>query len=450
MEVDLGDPTRQKDDVVVGLRTRQKLGKYRIVRRLAEGGFAAVYQAQDTIEGVAVALKVPHPDLVNAELLADFRNEVRLTARLEHPHILALKNADFIDGHFVVAYPLGDRTLADRLRSRISIRVVMDLVQQMLEAAAYAHDQRIIHCDIKPENLILFPENHLCLTDFGIAKVAQKTVLASGSGTVGYVAPEQAMGKPSFRSDVFSLGLVIYRMLTGRLPEWPFDWPPPRFERLQRRAHPQLVKLLRRSLEISPRHRYPTAEEMLGAFLRLKSKAIHYKFDKKTPSKNGVNHRDWREVRRQQFQRQYGKILETSHECGRCKGPVSESMQGCPWCGKRQPPHKGGTSFPAECPRCRRGMKLDWSYCAWCYGQGFEADSTREYTDVRYQSRCTNASCGRKLLMPFMRYCPWCRRKIRRKWLIPGSRQRCSGCGWGVLRMYWNHCPWCTKSLTKK
>jgi serine/threonine protein kinase len=98
----------------------------------------------------------------------------------------------------------------------------------MIEAVAYAHRQRIIHCDIKPENFILFPDNRLRLTDFGIARVAQNTVAGSGSGTVGYMAPEQAMGKPSMRSDVFSLGLVIYRMLTGQLPEWPFEWPPPR------------------------------------------------------------------------------------------------------------------------------------------------------------------------------------------------------------------------------
>ena len=434
---------------MVRLRARQKLGKYRIIRRLADGGFASVFQALDTIEGIAVALKVPHPHLVNQELLDDFRNEVRLTARLEHPHILPLKNADYIDGHFVVAYPLGQRSLGDRLKSRMSLRSAIELAEQMLEGVAYAHGQGIIHCDIKPENLILFPENHLCLTDFGIAKVAQKTVLASGSGTVGYVAPEQAMGKPSFHSDVFSLGLILYRMLSGHLPEWPFDWPPPGYQRLQRSVHPRVISLLEKAIDVDPHRRFCNAEQMLAVFLRLKSRALNYSSQKGKSAKNDTKRRDWREVRKQQFQRQYGQILDTAHECSRCKGPVAESMRICPWCGRIRTTHKGGSRFPAQCPRCNRGMKLDWSYCAWCYGPGFEPLSNRHYTDKRYLARCESASC-RKLLMPFMRYCPWCRRKVRRKWVIPGTRERCFSCGWGILKQYWSYCPWCSKSLNGK
>jgi len=198
------------------LRAKQKLGKYRIERRLAEGGFANVFQAYDTIEGVRVALKVPHPELLTRGVLEDFRNEVRLMAQLDHPHVLPLKDASFIGPHFVVAFPLGERTLADRIQNRVSLPAALDYAGQMLSAVAYAHSRRVMHCDIKPENFLLFPGNRLRLSDFGIAKVARRTIQASGSGTVGYVAPEQAMGKPSFRSDVFSLGLILYRMLSGQ------------------------------------------------------------------------------------------------------------------------------------------------------------------------------------------------------------------------------------------
>lgn len=430
-------------------RVRQRLGKYRIDRRLADGGFAAVYQAMDTVEGIRVALKVPHAQLVTKELLDDFRTEVRLTARLEHPHILPLKNADYIDGHLVVAFPLGERTLDNRLRSRLSSRIALALAEQMLDAVSYAHGEGIIHCDIKPENLILFPENHLCLTDFGIAKVAQKTIMASGSGTVGYVAPEQAMGKPSFHSDVFSLGLILYQMLSGKLPEWPFQWPPPSFDRLQQRTHPELVQVLRRSIEVDPRRRFHDAEAMLEAFLRVKVRAERYAGSGRRPQRNGSVQRDWREVREKQFRRQYGKVLNTQFNCNRCRGPVSEAMQSCPWCGRKRAVHRDETRFPAQCPRCERGVKLDWRYCAWCYGSGFEPDTKRLYTDARYEGRCANPRCKRKDLMPFMRYCPWCHRKVRRKWQIPGTREKCSSCGWGVLRAFWNHCPWCSKSLGK-
>lgn len=260
------------------LKARQKLGKYRIERRLANGGFAVVYQAFDTIEGIRVALKVPHPQIIDDEVLQDFRSEVRMTARLDHPNILPLKDASFIDDRFVIVFPLGQKTLADRLASRMSLPTALDYAEQMIHAVAYAHRLRIVHCDIKPENFIMFPGNRLRLTDFGISKIAQETIRASGTGTVGYMAPEQAMGKPSLRSDVFSLGLILYRMLAGEWPEWPFVWPPPGYARLRRNAHPDLIQVIRRAISFDPRKRYRDANQMLEAFLPAKEKALrHYR-----------------------------------------------------------------------------------------------------------------------------------------------------------------------------
>ncbi|MGE0374865.1 MAG: serine/threonine-protein kinase [Planctomycetaceae bacterium] len=258
------------------LTARQRLGKYRIEKRISDGGFATVYQAMDTIEGIRVALKIPHAKNVTQEVLNDFRHEVRLAVQLEHPHILALKNASFIDGQFVIAFPLGERTLSDRLTSRVSLNTALDYAQQMMEAVAFAHRHRIIHCDIKPENLIIFSGNRLKLTDFGIAKVAQRTVRGSGTGTIGYMAPEQAMGKPSLRSDVFSLGLILYRMLSGKWPEWPFDWPPANFQRVRGRVHPDLITVIRRAIDPQPRKRYRDAEHLLRAFLPAKAKALSH------------------------------------------------------------------------------------------------------------------------------------------------------------------------------
>ena len=256
------------------LKSRQKLGKYRIERKLASGGFGAVFQAMDTIEGIRVALKIPHARIISELVLNDFRKEVRLTAKLEHTNILPLKNASFIDGHFVIVTPLGEETLADRLRRRMSLATALELFTQMLEAVAYAHRQRIIHCDIKPENFILFPGGRVRLTDFGIAKVAQKTVAASGSGTVGYMAPEQAMGRPSLRSDVFALGLILYRMLTGVLPEWPYRWPLTGQQKLRRRVHPEMIVFLQRALDTHPRKRFRDADQMLRAFRPARAKTL--------------------------------------------------------------------------------------------------------------------------------------------------------------------------------
>ena len=86
----------------------------------------------------------------------------------------------------------------------------------------YTHRRRTVHLDIKPENVILFDGQHVRLTDFGIAKVSQSTLHGSDTGTVGYMAPEQAMGRPSLRSNVFFIGLIVYRKLNGHRPEWPF------------------------------------------------------------------------------------------------------------------------------------------------------------------------------------------------------------------------------------
>lgn len=248
------------------LRVGSWLGKYKLRRRIASGGFADVYLAHDTMLGIPVALKIPNT--TGETTLDDFLREIQLMARLDHPNILAIKNADFIEGHVVVAYQLGERSLDDRLAKRISLDNALDYAEQMLEGLAFAHAERIVHCDVKPDNLILFADGTLKLADFGIAKLAVRTIYGSSSGTLGYMAPEHAMGRPSTRSDVFSAGLVVYRMLTSHLPEWPFDWPPPAFDRLKRHG-PELSEFVRKSIEVRAKKRYADAGAMLTAFRKI-------------------------------------------------------------------------------------------------------------------------------------------------------------------------------------
>jgi eukaryotic-like serine/threonine-protein kinase len=255
------------------LRARQKLGKYRIEQRLSDGPLAAVYQAFDTIHGLRVALKIPHRKLMDDYFLADFRKEARLLAKLDHPNILSIQNACFIDDYFVISMPLGIDTLGARLQRRISTAKALDFTHQILLAVAHAHEERIIHCDIKPDNFILFPDDLLRLTDFGFSKLARRRIEASGSGTVGYVAPEQAMGRPLLASDVFSVGLVLYRMFAGTLPHWPYDWPPPGAARLRQKLHPDMVALVRRAIEVKPGRRFRDGVEMLSAFERIRHPA---------------------------------------------------------------------------------------------------------------------------------------------------------------------------------
>jgi serine/threonine-protein kinase len=428
------------------LRRGQKLGKYKILGRLGEGGFAAVYSAQDTIEGIKVALKVPHAEFVTPDALQDFYREVRLAARLDHPNILSLKNADFIGHRFVAVTALGEETLGERLTRRLATVKALNFAEQALEAVAFAHDEGIIHCDIKPENFIIFDGDHLRLTDFGIAKVAVQTVYASGSGTLGYYAPEQAMGKPSRRSDVFALGLLIYRMLSGRLPEWPFTWPPAGHRQLLAKVGAPMAEVLAKAISLEPRRRYADAGKMLSAFRLARRRASHKRGANAVGARATRAAQAWRSVRRKEFAKLYGSRLEARHACASCSGPVAEAMTTCPWCCAERTRHKGKTSFPSQCPRCHRGMKLDWIYCPWCYGPGFETENNRAYPDRRYSAKCDNPSCSRRDLMPFMRYCPWCRRKVRRKWKIEGEKSVCKKCRWGVVPGFWRCCPWCGSS----
>jgi serine/threonine-protein kinase len=426
------------------LRTRQKLGKYRILGRIASGPLADVYRAYDSIQRLNVALKIPKTDDCSGH--EAILHEVRVATKLKHPNILSVLNASYIDNHFVIALELGQESLADRIERRTSIARALDLAGQGLAALAHAHDHRIIHCDIKPENFILFSGNQLKLADFGFAKFNLRTLKASGSGTIDYIAPEQAMGRPKFQSDVFSMGLVLYRMFSGKLPEWPFEWPMVGDEKLSARLRPELITVLKKAIQLDPAKRYRDAVQMHADFIRSQS---HTRKQKRPKARNGSRRgTSWRQLQWREFQGQFRQVLDTHHHCRRCEGPVSESMQACPWCGFDNPARGSASKMPSSCPRCERGVKNDWDYCAWCYGPGFVEETTRHYPDKRYSARCANERC-RGQLMPFMRYCPWCKTKVRRPWKLKGSRHSCQACNWGIARDFWNYCAWCREPVRR-
>ena len=412
------------------LRARQKLGKYRILGRIATGPLADVYRAYDSIQKINVALKIPkiEGNVGYDEVL----HEVRVATKLKHPNILSVLNASYIDDHFVIAMELGQESLAGRIERRTSIARLLDLAGQGLAGLAHAHDHNIIHCDIKPENFILFPGHQLKLADFGFAKISLRTLKASGSGTIDYIAPEQAMGRPKFQSDVFSMGLVLYRMFSGKLPGWPFEWPMIGLDKLEARLRPELIAVLRKAIQLDPKKRYRNAVEMQSDFLRSQS---HTRKQKRPKARNGSRRgTSWRQLQWRQFQSQFRKVLDTHHHCRRCEGPVSESMKACPWCGFDNPARGCESKLPASCPRCE---------------PGFVEETTRRYPDKRYSARCANERCEGPL-MPFMRYCPWCKTKVRRAWKLKGSKHSCRACEWGIAKEFWNYCAWCREPVRQE
>ncbi len=257
------------------LRSGQQLGKYKLGRKIGEGGFAVVYRARDVIEACDVALKIPFAQ--QGQDLDALLREVRINTRLEHPNILRIRNATTTpDGRLLIAYPLGLQSLDDRLRHRIAGTTALEIMLQVLDAAAYAHRQRVIHCDINPRNIILFEGPQAMLTDFGIAKISRKTraLDGSGTGTVGYIAPEQAMGAPSFRSDVFSLGLLMYRLFAGKVPRWPFRPPHPNLARLRRKLSPDALAIVLRAIHVDERKRFRNATQMHRALEQIAVRAL--------------------------------------------------------------------------------------------------------------------------------------------------------------------------------
>ena len=252
------------------LRLGSRLDKYRLLKRMGEGGFATVYAAKDLIVGSRVALKIPElASDFDGDAFEDLKREVRIMARLNHPGILPLKDARFIDGHFVMVFPLGEETLEDRVTRRMARSTAIHYIVQMVGALAYAHEHSILHRDIKPENFVLFSDQTIQLGDFGLARIERGGHHVSASGTLGYMAPEQAMGKPSYRSDVFSLGLVIYRMLAGETPEYPFD-SFPGFNRLRRGLSQEFVSLIRKAIDPTPSKRFRDGVAMQNALSRIR------------------------------------------------------------------------------------------------------------------------------------------------------------------------------------
>jgi len=276
------------------LKSGTRLGKYRLKRCLGTGGACEVWEARDSVEGIWVALKIPLAGVDGERDNKVLLREIRAVSRLRHPNILAVKNADIIAEHAVLATELSMRTLADCSKP-MSVKRTISVIARVLEGLAYAHRHRIVHCDVTPNNIFLFPENRAALGDFGISlklKGRRKTI--DDYGTPGYVAPEQAYGYPTYRSDCFAVGLILCEYITGVLPRWPFDWPFRGSKRLQERTSLAFVKFIKKSVAVDPKRRFANAGKMLTAMIE----ALPKSQQKILTPKAGKKETDWRKVRR--------------------------------------------------------------------------------------------------------------------------------------------------------
>src|SRR5260370_28602992 len=204
-------------------RTGQQFGNYRLVRLLGQGGYAEVYLGQNLRLNQQAAIKVLHTHLTQAEA-EHFQQEAQTISTLVHPSIIRVFDYDVQDGvPFLVMDYAPNGSLRQRYTkgSLVPLPQVVSWVKQVADALQYAHDQKFIHRDVKPENMLLGRRDEVLLSDFGIATIAH----SSGSlgtqdavGTLSYMAPEQIAGHPRAASDQYALGRVVYECRCGSRP----------------------------------------------------------------------------------------------------------------------------------------------------------------------------------------------------------------------------------------
>ncbi len=256
-------------------------GRYRVQDELGRGGMAKVYRGQDTVLGRTVAVKVLAPQYADdPSFVTRFRREAQAAARLSDQHVVSVFDTGSDDGvHFIVMEFVEGRTLADYVTGggRIMPERALDITTDVCRALEAAHAQGVIHRDIKPGNIMLNAEGKVKVTDFGIARVVTtaETVAQTAAvlGTASYLSPEQAQGQPvDGRTDIYSLGCVMYEMVTGRPPflgdspvavasKQVLEQPVPPSQ-LNPDVSPDLDAVILRALAKNPQNRYQSAGDM--------------------------------------------------------------------------------------------------------------------------------------------------------------------------------------------
>lgn len=265
-------------------------GSYRLLRELGGGGMSRVYLAEETALGRQVVIKVLPPELAAGINVERFRREIQLAAKLQHPHVVPLLAAGRAGELLFYTMPfIEGESLRAKLTREGELPVVdaVRLLRDVVDALAYAHEQGVLHRDIKPDN-VLVSRNHGLVTDFGVAKALSEAAAGQGAptgftsagvamGTPTYMAPEQATADPTIdhRADIYSVGIMAYEMLAGhppfagRTPQQLLaahvNRPPEPLGTVRSSIPPDLAAVVMRCLEKRPADRWQGADELLRA-----------------------------------------------------------------------------------------------------------------------------------------------------------------------------------------
>jgi serine/threonine protein kinase len=261
----------------------QQLGHYRVIKLLGHGGFADVYLGEHIYLHTQVAIKVLHTHL-GQEDVEHFRNEALVIAHLVHPHIIRVLDFGVENSvPFLVMDYAPNGTLRQRAPKGVRLAPVVFLpyVQQVAQALQYGHDRKLIHRDVKPENMLLDADEQVRLSDFGIAVTAQSSVSQQTDsaviGTISYMAPEQLQGKPKPASDQYALAVVVYEWLTGERPfkgsameivTQQLSAPPPPIDERALAIPSAVTQVLWRALAKNPHDRFARVQDFADALER--------------------------------------------------------------------------------------------------------------------------------------------------------------------------------------
>src|SRR5256885_4026405 len=253
-------------------------GRYELEELVGSGGMSSVFKARDKLLERRVALKVLHPHFTDDDQYVErFRREARAVASLSHPNIVTILDRGEDEGRQFIVFELVEgRTLAEILEEegRLPVRRALEIAIQVARGLGFAHEQGLIHRDVKPQNVILNGDGRAKVTDFGIARSLDvQGVTQSGAvlGTSNYIAPEQASGRPVDRTtDVESLGVVLFELLTGEVP-FPGESfvavamqhvsePPPSVLEVRPDVPVRVARAVDRALEKDPAERWPTMD----------------------------------------------------------------------------------------------------------------------------------------------------------------------------------------------
>ncbi|MCK5222217.1 MAG: serine/threonine protein kinase [Candidatus Aminicenantes bacterium] len=313
------------------MEIKGKIGKYKILKKLGSGGFGTVYLAEDTFLKSQRALKIPHG--LNSQKEKILKESIVQTKLLDHPNIVKLLTVDIIDDNIVMVMEYVNGTDLEKIIDdsvKLSIKRAIAYFRQILSALGYAHENKILHRDIRPSNILISKKNEVKITDFGTSTFLEESQHATTKiGSPPYMAPEQFEGKAVFASDIYSAGCLFYEMITG-FPPIVLANPMEIYKRAKAGDFPSLIKkiptlapgindIIMKTLSPDISGRYKTTGDILAAFDSLEEK-------------KGGDPSEIFDIKK----RIAARDERTDHICWSCRKTIPQKVEKCIYCGADQ------------------------------------------------------------------------------------------------------------------